>query len=71
MPTFTMGELIVRNGLTVDLRDSTATRMIAAKLKKAGYKRVRRRHNGKIQHVWTNEFDRLEELKSQLASIKL
>lgn len=71
MPSFTMSEFVVKHKLKVNLTDTGATKLVAKKLKELGYIRVKKRHNGIVQNVWSNDHNRLDELKSQLASLKL
>lgn len=65
MPTLTMKELIDEYAPEASLLDSGVTRAIARKLRMQGYRRVRRRWQGKVQWVWTNE-DRLAELTGRI-----
>lgn len=70
MATFTMKEYIARHKLNVGLLDSGATRVIAQKLRKDGYERIRVRYNGAIAWVWTNERNaRIKTLKEKLDGI--
>lgn len=72
MPTFTMSEFIEKNELGCRSDDPSATKLIARKLREAGYKKLKLRHNGTVQNVWTNEQDlRIEALKAKLALLKL
>lgn len=69
---FTMAEFISEHGLGVSTRDAGATKLIAAKLRTDGFRRVKMKHRGRMQWVWTNEGDTHRvSLKSKLASIKL
>lgn len=66
---FTMTEYIEENKLGVSSHDAAATKMISDHLKKRGYVMLRKRRNGKVEHVWSKGHGR-EGLKEKLGRIK-
>ncbi len=70
MVMLTMKQFIEMHKLNVRLDDAGATRLIAKKLRDAGYKRVKRRFEGKVQWVWMKD-DRRDDLNAKLEVIDL
>lgn len=68
----TIEQFIKDHNLDVDIKDSAATKLIAAKLRSSGYKRLKVYVEGKQVVVWDKGRDeKMEKLKSKLASLKL
>lgn len=64
---YTMAEFIEEFKLGVSVHDAGATRMIAARLKKLGFKPIRRRYGGKVHIVWEKDL----EIQRKLLAEKL
>lgn len=69
---FSTAEFIAEHKLDVNVQDPAATKLIAKKLKDAGYKRKKMRRHGTTEWLWSKGHDeRLDELKEKLSKISL
>ena len=66
---FTTVEYVKAHGLQVNMKDSGATRIVAAHLRKKGYVEKRKRYKGRIAKVWSKKHDR-ESLIKQLENLE-
>lgn len=68
MAEFTMAELLTKHGYDVKMaKDGQFTKVLAAELRKKGYRQIYKKVDGKVLRVWSNEQAERQERRVEIA----